>query len=562
MVVADGLILTGEVLARRPVGAQARAVAVLDGVMAAARAVGVLPERLHVRDAALAQALGPELEARGVAPVVEVLAELDEALAASLEHLAGSSATGAAGTPWTWAETEASDAELAEFHAACAAYHRAAPWRTLSDSDGLLLTFPGEDDPWGASVMGGGSIHYGLALYSDPGDLEAMYERPGEPSADWLEAIRGLTLSMSYGAAAELPKPMRREVLAAGWEVAGPSAVPTLLGMGVPGRRITADLVVRMAQGCRAVIAFVAAGAPRQDWRDPASGVGVDTLYRADEDDEPASPWHPLERSHPIGPAGAAADPEFVLRSDSEREQVPPMERDRLGRFIAWLDGQRLSKAAREREVRAAELWTVMLQRMRVPAQAATEHELRFFLYAWIVRESPPPKPVAKYLTRSLRRLFGYFAAKEGVEYPWADGVLSELDELVERSGDEDVRDTLDDVTDLLYDDLEQRALVPAREVPGTVLGWSIPFDPQMTRLRDEMHRHWLLWHDEVVRAGVTDTRSVRDVLVGRQREWENRPHAALGRTPRELVLEMDAKAVDVLTRNGMMDQVRRNMRG
>jgi uncharacterized protein YchJ len=557
MVVADGLILTGDVLARRPVGAQARARAVLDAVMAGARSTGVLPERLHVRDAALAEALRPEMEARGVALVVDVLPGLDEALAVSLEHMAGSAASGAASAPWTWAETEASAAELAEFHAACAAYHRAQPWRTLSDADGLWVIFPGEDEPWGASVMGGGSIHYGLALYSDPGDLEAMYEYDGEPSADWLASLRGFTLSMSYDPAADLPKPLRREVHAAGWEVAGPSAFPTLLGVGIPGRRITAEQVTRVAQACRAIVAFVAAGVPPDGWQDPAMGVLVETMYGDDEDEVDASPWPPPERSHPVGPAGAAADAAFVLRSGEEREQVLPLEAARLRRFTAWVEAQRPSRASRDREVRAAELWTEMLRQMRIPAQAVTEHELRFFLYAWIVVETLPTKPVAKYLTRSLRRLFGFYAAHEGIEYPWAEGVLAELDELVVRLGEDDVRDALNDVTEMLYDDLERRALVPEREVPGTVLGWSIPFDPQMMRLRDEMHRHWLLWHDEVVRGGVTDPGSVRDVLVGRQREWENRSNPALGgRTPRELVIEMDVKAVEVLSRHGMMEQV------
>jgi hypothetical protein len=556
MVVADGLILTGDVLARRPVGAPARARAVLDAVMAGARGAGVLPERLHVRDAALAEALRPEMEARGVAPVVDVLPGLDEALVVSLEHMAGSAAGGAASAPWTWAETEASAEELAELHAACAAYHRAEPWRTLSDADGLWMVFPGEDEPWGASVMGAGSIHYGLALYSDPEDLEAMYDRDGEPSSDWVATLRGFSLSMSYDPAADLPKPLRREVHAAGWEVARPSAFPTLLGIGVPGRRITAELVVRMARACRAIVAFVAAGVPNDAWRDPATGVLVETMYGDGGDEIAASPWPPLERSHLVGPAGAAADAAFVLRSDEEREQVLPLEAARLRRFMAWVEAQRPSRASRDREVRAAELWTEMLRRMRVPAQAVTEHELRFFLYVWIVVEASPTKPVAKYLTRSLRRLFGFYAAHEGIEYPWAGGVLAELDELVARLGEEDVRDALNDVTDMLYDDMEQRALVPEREVPGTVLGWSIPFDPRMTRLRDEMHRHWLLWHDQVVRGGVTDPESVRDVLVGRQREWENRPHPALGgRTPRELVIEMDAGAVEVLSRHGMMEQ-------
>ncbi|HEX6038401.1 SEC-C domain-containing protein [Longimicrobium sp.] len=543
MVAADGLILATDVLSRRPVGVQARARAVMDVVMGAARSAGVLPERLHVRDAALARALRPEMERRGVATEAASLPELDEALDSALEHLADGPA-GLGSAPWTWAETEATPAQLAELHAAAAAFHRAAPWRRLSDAEGLLLRFAGDKAPWAASVMGAASIHHGLALYSDPADLENLYDRDEPPTSDWAAAIQGFTLSMSYGGAAELPGPLRREVVRAGWEMAAPDVHPTLLGVRVPGRRITAELVERMAQACRAVVAFTSGDAHALPWRHPGTGVEVLAVFNPETEDE-RTPWRPLERSHPVGPAGPAADPAFVLRPDAAREAVNHTERARWYRFLEWLNTQSLSRAAHQREGRAAELWTEMLARMRVPAEAATEHELRFFLYGWLVMEQPPAKAVAKHLTRSLRRLFDWYAAEEGIEYPWATAVLEELDHLAAIARVDDVRVVLHALTDSLFEDLARRALVPETSVPGTVHGWSLPFDPRMVRLRDEMHRHWLLWHDEVVRGGITDPRSVRDVLVGRQREWENRPHPALdGGTPRQLVLEEDARAV------------------
>lgn len=553
LVSADGLILMTDVLARRPVGAAARARCVLDGVMAAARSAGVLPERVQVRDVALANALRPEMERRGIIPEAAPLPALDEVLDSALEHLSNGPG-GLVSTLWTWAETEATPAELAEFHAATAAYHRAAPWRLLSDADALRLRFPGDDEAWGASVMGGGSIHYGLALYSDFADLEDLLEHEAAPSVEWASTLRGISLSLSYDAAADLPRPMRREILHAGWEVDGMDACPSLLGIGIPGRRITADHLARVAQASRAVLAFVDTRPSGLPWRDPGTGVTVEAVC---DRTEGVSLPPPLERSHPVGPAGPAADAAFVLRPDEEREAEVDAEEARYSRFEAWLAGQRLSKAARQRDARAAEQWSIMLQSVRVPAQAVTEHELRFFLYGWLVLEEPPPKSVARHLTRSLRRLFGWYAAAEGIEYPWAEAVLAELDGLVERAGADDVRHVLAAVTDSLYDDLSERALVPERDLPGTVLGWSTPFDERVMRLRDTLHRHWLLWHDEVVRGGVTDPASVRDILIGRQREWENRPHPALdGRTPREVVLEQDAKAMDTLSRYGLLPRL------
>lgn len=542
MVMADGLILTADVLPRRPAGVEARARAVADAVMKAARTAGVLPERLHVRDAALAAALQPALRPRGVEAAVAPLSGLDEALAAILRSMAGSAAEGAASVPWRWAETEASPGELAEFHAAAAAYHRAAPWRVLTDTDALLLTFPGEDEPWAASVMGGGGIHRGLALYTHPADVEAMIRRgPGPLSDEWVHALQGFTFSLSYDPAAELPKPMRREVVAAGWDVAGPDAYPSLMGVGVPGRRITAGLVARMAAACRAVAAFAAAD-PHLPWRDPVTGVEIDLMYDDGEDDElpeVAITWAPLTVSHPVGPEGPAADLNALLLPPERVEEVCAAEQARLARFTAWVDGQRPSRAAREREVRTAREWMAMLCSAGVPAYAATEHELRMFLYAWLVMEGNPTKPMGTYLTRSLRRLFDYYARNEGFAYPWAERVLRELDALVELLEADDVREVLENQSAGLYADLARRALVFDAAVPGTRLGWSLPFHEEMTQLRDQLRRQWLVWHDEVVRAGTTDTETVREILLRRQREWENTPHPACdGRTPRQVVVD------------------------
>jgi SEC-C motif len=544
---AEGYVLTGEVLTRRLVGAADRAQAVLAALMSGARDVGVLPERLHVRDEALAGALRAELEQRGCQVKAAPLPELDEAVDAALERLAGSVAGGKTFTLWNWAETEATGEGLADFHAAAAEYHRAAPWNALSDGHPLVLRFPGEDEPCVVSVMGGAGIYYGLALYSHAADVEALHASEVEDTDVHVGAMAGFSLSLSYEAAGELPKPMRREVLAAGWDVAGQDAFPRLMGIAIAGRRLTAEHLRLMARACRTVVAFVQALPSELPWTAP-TGAEVTLLFAPQEDaEEIVLPWPALTRSHPVGPAGPNADIEASIRVWQEDwEDDAAAEWARVDRFTAWIEAQNPSNAARGRDARVAELWTDALIASGVPAQSATEYDLRMFLYDFLPAERIA-KPVAKHLTRSLRRLFQFHAEQEGIEYPWAEGVLSELDQV--SAGAEDVRDVLNEVRGVLGADILIRALRPAAEVPGTRTGWMIVVDQQTSHLRFELHRRWLAWHDEVVRGGITDTRDVRDIILGRQRQWENTPHARHeGRTPKQVLMDMSDRMAEALS--------------
>lgn len=534
---AGGLIVSGDVLARRCVGVAARAAAILGAVTAAGAKTGLLPERLRVRDAVLAAALAPELERRGIIPERGEVAELDDAIESSLQHLAGGVAAGSACAPWAWAETEATPDELAEFHAAAADFHRAEPWQRLADSNTLVLRFPGEEEPWAVSVMGAGGMYYGLAVYSDPRDLDILAEREAT-GAEFISAMRGWSLTLSFDPKKDLSRPMRREVASAGWELAGPDAYPTLFGLRLPGRRITAELLNRMTGACRAIAAFTSQERPQVPFVDPDSGVSVALLHAGS-----ALPWPPLERAHAVGAEGPGADPEAVLRARGDKDLVLPDEAERLNRFLAWLDAQRPSRAAREREARTALTWARMLVASSLPAGSATEFDLRRFLYDFVVEFDPIPKATAKHLTRSLRRLFRYYAEHEGIVYPWADGVLAELDEIAE--GVDDVRDVLDAAGGYLMEDIDQRLFGPALSVPGLERGWMTRAGPAAT-LWPELQRRWLIWYDEAVRSGITDLGDLHDVLVGRQRQWENTPHPALGgQTPKRVLSDAEREFPD-----------------
>lgn len=534
---AEGLIVSGDVLPRRCTGLAARAAAILGAVTAAGAKAGLLPERLRVRDAKLAEALAPELARRGIIGEAGVLAELDEAIEGSLEHLAGGRGSGAASTLWTWAETEATADELAAFHAAAAAFFRAEPWQKLADSDTLVVRFSDEEEPWAASLMGAGGMYYGLAVYSDLRDPDILAER--EPSSgEFLSAMRGWSLSLSYDPPKDLSRPMRREVASGGWDVAGPDAYPTIFSLRLPGRRITAELLDRMARACRAIAAFTSQERPQVPFVDLESGVTVAFLHAGGE-----LPWPPLERAHAVGAEGPGADPEAVLRVRGDKDLVVPDEGERLDRFLAWLDAQRPSRAAREREARTALTWARMLVASRLPAASATEFDLRRFLYDFVVEFDPIPKATAKHLTRSLRRLFRYYAEHEGIVYPWADGVLAELDLIAD--GVDDVRDVLDAAGGYLIEDLDRRVFSPALSVPGLERGWTAIAGPAAA-LWPELQRRWLIWYDEGVRSGITDPGDLHDVLVGRQRQWENTPHPDLGgQSPKRVLSDAEREFPD-----------------
>lgn len=527
-------IVHGAVLPQRPVGPAARAGAIAEAVLAAARAVGVLPPTLRVRDAALADALAPDLAPRGIAVVAGPMPELDGAISGSLEHLAEGGAAGFMVTPDRWAETEATPAEIAEFHAAAAAFHRARPWEEVGDDEALELHFPDGRMFMGA-VLGGAGIDYGLAIYSDPRDLEALMENDGDAFAQ-VRAMRGWSMSASYEPRARLSRAMQREVAGAGWEVAAADAYPMIFGIRIPGHRVTAEHVRVMTRALAAVL---------RELCGPQAAVGLADPDVVVVSADPGSLWEPLEEAHPIGAEGPLANPAAALglawRMDArEYRRLYDEEMERAERFAAWLEGRSESKAARRRHARNAKVWCGYLAGVIVPAGAATEYDLRVYVYDWFRRKEKVPADVERALPQSLLVFFGWLWTEEGIEYPWFAAVLAELMILTGA-----LASTGMDVHDLgpeLWDDLDSRAMRHDRTVPGTEDGWPGLMSVDVATARHELQRRWLVWYDEAVRAGTTDVDELREVLLARQRAWEQVPRPELGgRTPIQAVREDEA---------------------
>lgn len=527
IVVAAGFIAHSEVLTRRPVGADARAAAVAEAVAAASRAVGVLPPRVLVRDDALARALREHLAGREIEVEVAPLPELDEPLDEALERMGGSRSHAATATLGTWAESEAPPEEIARFHAAAAAYFSAEPWTTFGDDEAVVLELE-DGSTWTAVVMGGAGMEYGLALYADTDDFVRLLEGDA-PAAEMLATMKAPGLAVHFDPRSELPRAMQREVAASGWAVAHAAAYPWLMGLRVTERRITAGHLW-VAAAALGAMARLAEGA------DPTGDGVLEAFFLFEDDDD--LPWQAPEAAERICPEGPGADPELALHALDEGAPPSAGEEARLERLAAWLDARAPSKAARDAARRNAETWTGFLLHQGLAAGAVTEYDLRVFLYDFYRRKGRPTKPAARALPSTMRGIVA-FLEEEGIRYPYAERVLGELESIFARwrASGYDPKDALDSLLGAVWGDLDRRALLHETTLAGAPATWPTFMDPETWLLRHDLQRRWLLWYDEVVRSGITGLDALRQVLVGRQREWEHTPHPGVsGRTPAEVV--------------------------
>jgi hypothetical protein len=283
---------------------------------------------------------------------------------------------------------------------------------------------------------------------------------------------------------------------------------------------VTAEHVARAALALR-----VATMVAREEDPEPETGVRVSWLV-------PPPLWPLPEEASPICAEGPGADPERALAEAGTADGPAREEDERLARFTAWLP----KHPTREEDLLNARAWRDFLVAQGVPAGAATEYDLRVFLYDYYPLAAAAPEVAAQLLPQSLDQVFRFLAESEGIRYPFAHHVLSELEDVEAETGaplDEVLREARHEV----YDDLFARSLLHDPDLSDEV-AWPVHMDSQeILLLRREIQRRWLLWYDELARGGTTDFEELEDVLVARQREWEAAPNAAVGgRTPDEVV--------------------------
>jgi len=271
-----------------------------EALTSTAKERGRWPDRVEVRHAPVVAALVERLGAHEVdfvtRPQLNALDVIAEAMVAEEDRDVDLLGQGrpCSSFPRTWVAWGLPEETVAELFAAAAAYYRERPWEELAD-DALLFVETPPGRVWGAAVLGGAGIERGLSLYSHPADRERILTVPFlEPSMASL--FEGYALCIALEPVDEIPRPMRREVLASGWEIAAPDAYPTLLTINAPGGGVSRADARALTVALRAV-ATGAGNLARADvegtaaeWRDPKSG----TLLR-------------LEVARPVRRAGRVA---------------------------------------------------------------------------------------------------------------------------------------------------------------------------------------------------------------------------------------------------------------
>ena len=227
-----------------------------DALASGAALLGEWPAMVAIRSAEVADLLRPCLEARGCGvTVVSPLPGLDATARVFIGDLVDVDLWPPIAAPVKWAGWGLPDEQVSELFSACAAFHRAAPWRWMDDDPPVFVEWSDGSDPWLVAVLGAAGMSEGLAVYADPSDYYEGTLGLGEGERPF-QAIRGWILNLSYDSRNELPRPMQREVARAGWKVAAADAYPVLMPLFTPGGGLSRELVRRLTAVLRALTSF------------------------------------------------------------------------------------------------------------------------------------------------------------------------------------------------------------------------------------------------------------------------------------------------------------------
>ena len=529
-----------------------------------------LPATVTVRDASIARAIAAELEIQPLAlgappPIVRAshaLAAADEARRSLMTFLAPTAPADSAhiSRPRRWAGWGLPPDVVRRLHAAAAAFYRGAAWAVLADDEPLLTTgrlssIAGPDAATGsldsatAVVMGNAGVEFGLSLYANTSDLDALYDRDetqaDAPPPESILRPEGVVLTLTLGSMDDMDPAMRREVRAAGWEIAGPRAWPQLIVLGTPGGGVTAAQVEAMIARLEAIPRFV--GAHRSvlhndaPWPGPIrwhdQETGIDITFAGADGGELESPWDPPATLSPAGPEGPKAQPGVLLSARDDAEWRAAIN-STMEPYVRVLNEQRPSLRTAERRVEVVGRFvTFVLAQLQVPIEAVTEHDLRQFLYSFWPAIGDMSAHDTSAVLPALRHFFSVMPAAYGVRCPWAKLVLADREAFLERWRSRPVEpcddEELDEYSFVFTDDLVAREMMlPNGDEIG--MHWSAaPTDAERAVLR-VAHRQWLMWRDEVIRSGTTAPAAVHDGLVPRLRAWFDAPHPMFGgATPR-----------------------------
>jgi hypothetical protein len=394
--------------------------------------------------------------------------------------------------------------------------------------------------------MGQGGQEYGLALYAEADDFWRTVG-PVDGPDEGFGAVHGSVITLLLDPGHEVPKPMRREVAAAGWELAGPRAYPHVITLNTPAGGLRREHSEDLAAILEAVPRFVAAHAgaveaarPVEGWRDRKTGVRLS--YHAEvrvltelTRELAESPFSRVGALDPGGSEGPGADPEAAVHPPGEAaESFFDDELAVIHRFAAYLaEAHGLAASTVEKHATNAQIFVEFLAAYQgAPVRAVHEYDLRFFLFDAFHRNVIVNETQIRAMPVSLERFFEFLAAEEGIVCPWAGAVLGDREAYEERRrsypGGSPRSDDAMAWRAEHDEELYARMLLPSCGL-GEDEAWGETMGQTEMLLQRELLRRWLLWRDEEIRSGRTQPRELLGVLEARQRAWESSPHPSLG---------------------------------
>jgi tetratricopeptide (TPR) repeat protein len=177
------------------------------------------PTRIQFEDAALAEALRPELEKVDIDMQQYPRFEEIDNIIADLEV----GMRGGQDNPGLLSVKDVTPELAGGFFAAAAEFYRAAPWVHLTDQHTLAVRVSPEHQPRFGQVMGNAGIEYGLAVYRRWEDVKRVYDFVDDP-LEILPPEGGH--SCFFGNVSQVPFADLEAIEQYGWEIADKQAYP------------------------------------------------------------------------------------------------------------------------------------------------------------------------------------------------------------------------------------------------------------------------------------------------------------------------------------------------
>jgi hypothetical protein len=542
----------------KPLGEVSAIASQIEGaVVAAAASLGNYPVELVVRHETVGAALAKRLSDRSVRVRSGALVDWELAARTAHSEITRTDLWPTLSAPDSWFAWGIGTKAIARFFDAVAALFRAAGRDQLVGYNPAEVGLP-DLTSWSVRCLRDADGQFAVTLFEDPDD--AWANDPGEGLPDCF----GVVIMIGFRNLADLPVAVQKEIASGGWTLASPDACPAILVVNTPAGGLSRELAGRATSVITALAAFAA-----DRVADLESGHGGRPIRWASHQPgatvtfTPNAPfqWPMPDQVAAACSTGPGALPAAVIDPALTAEALARDAHRMIQAFDASLEAAGLKQQSVRRHVsNALSLLDYLVGDCQVPPAAATERDLRIFMYDWFPRQQESHASIAS-LRTSLRKFFAWLDVEYGIRYPWARPILDDVDSFAIRADSAPAPHVTDE--QLLnwirpvYLDLVGRLMVPSIELAGDDQ-WLPRSGSIEERLWKRLERSWMGWRDELIKAGLTDRVALRSALLERQTQWTRSPpaHGADTRSIRQIVLDerADRNAAESATAN-----VRRN---